>query len=91
MFIFSPLESFETVIYKNKFLFFLDLSLTNIVIYFCFIALSLFLFFIWSVYNLWIIPKNWQIVMEGIYTFVIDLFKQQVQILSSFRFFSFFF
>ena len=91
MFILSPLESFETIIYQNKFLLFLDISLTNIVIYFIFIFFGLFLFFIWSTYNLWIIPTNWQIVIENLYIFVIDLFKQQVQILSSFCFFPFFF
>jgi len=91
MFFFSPLESFETIVYSTKFLFFLDFSFTNIVIYLIFIFFALFLFLFLSVYNLWLIPRNWQSIIEILYFFILDLFKQQVQVLHSFKFFPFFF
>lgn len=87
----SPLESFETYILLPKFFLSFDLSFSNILVYLLLIFFIYTYIFIFSLNNLLIIPSNWQIIFEDIYCFVLDLFKQQVQVLSSYRFFPFFF
>lgn len=87
----SPLESFETYVLLPKFFLNFDFSFTNVVIYLILILFIYFYLFYFTLKNLWIIPTNWQIIIEDIYNFVLDLFKQQVQVLSSYRFFPFFF
>lgn len=72
--IFQPLEQFEIILLLNLNI----LYLTNFLIYLIIVYIIIRFLFGFILFNLRIIPYNWQIVTEQIYNFVFDLVKQQI-------------
>lgn len=79
--IFSPLEQFEiNVLIPLSLVGFFDISITNATFY-IFLALSLFTFFILlGSWNLFLVPLNFQVLIEIIYQFVFDMIKDQASL-----------
>ncbi len=74
----SPLEHFELNFFTSIYLYFINLSLTNLSIYLSLI--SFFLIFIFgSLQNFSVIPSKSQFIFESLYNFILDLLKQQIK------------
>ncbi len=72
--IFQPLEQFEIILLLNLNI----LYVTNFLIYLIIVYIIIRFLFGFILFNLRIIPYNWQIITEQIYNFVFDLVKQQI-------------
>lgn len=74
----SPLEQFDVV----RVIFFnignFDLSLTNVLIPLVLLNFMLIAIVVFLKNNLKLIPQNWQLVLEEIYNFVLNIIKQQI-------------
>jgi ATP synthase subunit 6 len=73
---YQPLDQFEIIFLGNIKNFYINNSLIYLIIVYLIIRLSYSLI----LYDLRLIPYNWQIFMEQIYTFVFGLVKQQINI-----------
>nr|QYC61849.1 ATPase subunit 6 [Actinocyclus sp. mgcode 4] len=76
MFLYTPLEQFQVLSFFSFNLFYLDLSFTNIVLITTLIFIFLFLFvWLFSSYDgtFYIVPNNWQIVLETFYEVIAQL------------------
>ncbi len=78
-YMFSPFDQFEITVLQ-KIIILTDLSITNFTVYL--LLLSAFILFIYfaSISNLTIIPNNFQIIVESVYTFILSLIIEQTGI-----------
>jgi ATP synthase subunit 6 len=72
---YQPLDQFE-IIYLGNFL----IDINNSLIYFIFVYFVIICMHFLVLYDLRIIPYNWQIFVENIYNFVLGLVKQQINV-----------
>ncbi len=72
----QPLEQFEIILLLNLNI----LYLTNFLIYLVIVYVIIRFLFGSVLFNLRIIPYNWQIITEQIYNFVFELVKQQINV-----------
>jgi ATP synthase subunit 6 len=85
--IFNPLEQFRILVLKKIFFGDLDISITNNTIILLIVTIAfVFLFYINYSHNTYI-PSKWQYAVENIYLFVLQLFKQQINNIVSFKYF----
>ena len=85
--IFNPLEQFRILILQKIFFGNMDISVTNNTIILLIIALTFtFLFYI-NYFNNTYIPSRWQYAVENIYSFVLQLFKQQINNIIALKYF----
>ncbi|HMP27981.1 MAG TPA: F0F1 ATP synthase subunit A [Saprospiraceae bacterium] len=80
------MEHFEINIFKHIVLFGYDFSITSALLYL--LSLSFFLgFFMILSFNLFMKPKNGQVLAEAIYLVILTIFKQQISSVRVMRFF----
>jgi ATP synthase subunit 6 len=85
MFIFNPLEQFRILVFKNLILNTIDFSITNNTFILLFITfIFIFFFFINKFYFM---PTKVQFILENIYLFVLQLFKQQINNIMAIKYF----
>lgn len=75
--IFSPLEHFELNIFTYIYLNFYDFSITSALIYLLSL-LGFLIFLLLSMKKISLVPNKAQIVWEGLYNFLLTIFKQQI-------------
>lgn len=75
---FSPLETFEVLVYQPVCLFGeLDLSLTNVSFYLGVVAGTLFFFHFFGIKELGLVPNWLYLALEGFYQFLLTMVKEQ--------------
>jgi len=80
MFLRSPLETFEVLVYQPLGLFgHLDFSITNVFIYLGIVTMSLFFFFFLGAQELSLVPSWVQWGLESLYKFLLTLVKEQTE------------
>lgn len=85
--IFNPLEQFRILVLQRIFFGNLDVSITNnTIILFIILVAFTFLFYINYSSNTYI-PSKWQYATEGVYLFVLQLFKQQISNIVALKYF----
>lgn len=85
--IFNPLEQFRILILQRVFLGNLDISITNNTIILTIILVGFsFIFYVNYLNNTYILSK-WQYAVENIYSFVLQLFKQQINNIIALKYF----
>lgn len=76
--LYSPLEHFELNYITSTYLFFINLSLTNLSIYLFLISIF-FILILLVIRNSSVIPTRSQFMFENLYDFIIGLIKQQIK------------
>lgn len=84
---YSPLEQFEIKIWQKLFLNDIDFSITNNTITLTLITITLALFFIISYDEHTYLPSKWQLFLENVYLFVLQIFRQQISNTTALRYF----
>jgi ATP synthase subunit 6 len=74
----NPLEQFKIIVLKYTNLFFIDITLTNTLLYFFLIFFFFLIIIFFNLKNIYLIPTNWQYFIELIYIFVLQIIRQQV-------------
>lgn len=88
---FNPLEQFEVIIYLNFSILNFDFSLTNSGFYMFLITVVPLILFSLSFWFSYVISSSWQLFVELLYKFVLNLFVRQTGQLSALRYFPLFF
>jgi F0F1-type ATP synthase membrane subunit a len=88
---FNPLEQFEVIIYLNFSILNFDFSLTNSGFYMFLITVVPLILFSLSFWFSYVISNSWQLFVELLYKFVLNLFVRQTGQLSALRYFPLFF
>lgn len=85
--IFNPLEQFRIQVLRKIFFGDFDISITNNTIILVIVLIGFtFLFYVNYVNNTYI-PGKWQYIVENIYLFVLQLFKQQINNIVALKYF----
>jgi len=75
--LYSPLEQFEIIVLKPLFLGQNDISFTNSALYSLLVFCSLLLVFYLAFSKPFFLPARWQVVIESLYLFVLEMVQQQ--------------
>ena len=76
---YSPLEQFEIILlFPISFLNIFDISMTNSFIYMILAIITSLLVFGLGLYKASLIPTKWQLTIELLYAFLLDIVKQQI-------------
>jgi F0F1-type ATP synthase membrane subunit a len=85
--LFNPLEQFRIMVLQKIVLGNIDFSITNNTVALLLITvIFMLLFYMNYLYNVYI-PSRWQYVVENVYKFVLQLFKQQLNSVLALRYF----
>lgn len=73
----SPFEQFELILLCPIIFYGIDISITNFVVYLL-MGFAILVFFLWMITRkLTLIPNLWQILVEQLYTFVLQMLTEQ--------------
>ena len=85
--IYNPLEQFRILILQKIFFFDTDISITNNTVILIIITIFFCIFFIVVYFQNSYVISKWQFLMENVYLFVLQLFKQQISNIIALRYF----